>query len=348
MKDAHSICSLEFEDHRPLYNWFLEALEIKQPPQQIEFARLNLNYTVMSKRKLRQLVEEGYVKGWDDPRMPTLSGLRRRGYTPEAIRSFCQRIGVAKSNSVVDIALLEHCLREDLNKRAPRVMGVLRPLRLVIENYPEGKAEEVEAVNNPEDPAMGTRKLPFSRVLYIDRDDFREVPPKKYYRLAPGQEVRLKYAYLVTCTDVIKDERTGEVVELRCVYDPASRGGSAPDGRKVKGTIHWVSAAHAQSAEVRLYDRLFTRENPDDDEDGRDFKAFINPDSLEVLTSCLVEPGLAGARPGEFFQFERVGYFCVDPDSVPGKPVFNRSVSLRDSWAKIEEKYAVRGETEEG
>ncbi|NLZ44035.1 MAG: glutamine--tRNA ligase/YqeY domain fusion protein [Clostridia bacterium] len=345
---THSICSLEFEDHRPLYNWFLEALEIKQPPQQIEFARLNLNYTVMSKRKLRQLVEEGYVKGWDDPRMPTLSGLRRRGYTPEAIRSFCQRIGVAKSNSVVDIALLEHCLREDLNKRAPRVMGVLRPLRLVIENYPEGKAEEVEAVNNPEDPAMGTRKLPFSRVLYIDRDDFREVPPKKYYRLAPGQEVRLKYAYLVTCTDVIKDERTGEVVELRCVYDPASRGGSAPDGRKVKGTIHWVSAAHAQSAEVRLYDRLFTRENPDDDEDGRDFKAFINPDSLEVLTSCLVEPGLAGARPGEFFQFERVGYFCVDPDSVPGKPVFNRSVSLRDSWAKIEEKYAVRGETEEG
>ncbi len=393
---THSICSLEFEDHRPLYNWFLEALEIKQPPQQIEFARLNLNYTVMSKRKLRQLVEEGYVKGWDDPRMPTLSGLRRRGYTPEAIRSFCQRIGVAKSNSVVDIALLEHCLREDLNKRAPRVMGVLRPLRLVIENYPEGKAEEVEAVNNPEDPAMGTRKLPFSRVLYIDRDDFREVPPKKYYRLAPGQEVRLKYAYLVICTDVIKDERTGEVVEvrcvydpesplemasyglneddlramppdpvggplaetaasawdalveLRCVYDPASRGGSAPDGRKVKGTIHWVSAAHAQSAEVRLYDRLFTRENPDDDEDGRDFKAFINPDSLEVLTSCLVEPGLAGARPGEFFQFERVGYFCVDPDSVPGKPVFNRSVSLRDSWAKIEEKYAVRGETEEG
>jgi glutaminyl-tRNA synthetase len=345
---THSICSLEFEDHRPLYNWFLEALEIKQPPQQIEFARLNLNYTVMSKRKLRQLVEEGYVRGWDDPRMPTLSGLRRRGYTPEAIRSFCQRIGVAKSNSMVDIALLEHCLREDLNKRAPRVMGVLRPLRLVIENYPEGKVEEVEAVNNPEDPAMGRRKLPFSRVLYIDRDDFREAPPKKYYRLAPGQEVRLKYAYLVICTDVIKDERTGEVVEVRCVYDPESRGGSAPDGRKVKGTIHWVSAGHARNAEVRLYDRLFTRENPDDDEDGRDFKAFINPDSLEVLTSCLVEPGLAGATPGEFFQFERVGYFCVDPDSTPENPVFNRSVSLRDSWAKIEEKYAAKGETEEG
>jgi glutaminyl-tRNA synthetase len=345
---THSVCSLEFEDHRPLYNWFLEALEIEQPPQQIEFARLNLSYTVMSKRKLRQLVEEGYVSGWDDPRMPTLSGLRRRGYTPEAIRNFCQRIGVAKSNSVVDLALLEHCLREDMNLRAPRVMGVLHPLRLVIENYPEGKVEEVEAVNNPEDPAMGRRKLPFSRVLYIDRDDFREVPPKKFFRLAPGREVRLKYAYLVTCTDVIKDERTGEVVELRCVYDPASRGGSAPDGRKVKGTIHWVSAAHAQIAEVRLYDRLFTRENPDDDEGGRDFKAHINPDSLEVLTSCLVEPGLAGARPGEYFQFERVGYFCVDPDSSLEKPVFNRAVSLRDSWAKIEEKYAAKGETEEG
>ncbi|NLW08851.1 MAG: glutamine--tRNA ligase/YqeY domain fusion protein [Firmicutes bacterium] len=340
---THSVCSLEFEDHRPLYDWFLEALEIEQPPQQIEFARLNLNYTVMSKRKLRQLVEEGYVNGWDDPRMPTLSGLRRRGYTPEAIRDFCQRIGVAKSNSVVDIALLEHCLREDLNKRAPRVMGVLRPLRLVIENYPEGEVEEVEAVNNPEDPAMGTRKLPFSRVLYIDRDDFREVPPKKYYRLAPGREVRLKYAYLVTCTDVIKDERTGEVVELRCVYDPASKGGSAPDGRKVKGTIHWVSAGHAQPAEVRLYDRLFTRENPDDDKDGGDFKDYINRDSLEVLTSCLVEPGLANARSGEFFQFERVGYFCVDPDSTPGKPVFNRAVSLRDSWAKIEQKIAAKG-----
>lgn len=340
---THSVCSLEFEDHRPLYDWFLEALEIEQPPQQIEFARLNLNYTVMSKRKLRQLVEEGYVNGWDDPRMPTLSGLRRRGYTPEAIRDFCQRIGVAKSNSVVDIALLEHCLREDLNKRAPRVMGVLRPLRLVIENYPEGEVEEVEAVNNPEDPAMGTRKLPFSRVLYIDRDDFREVPPKKYYRLAPGREVRLKYAYLVTCTDVIKDERTGEVVELRCVYDPASKGGSAPDGRKVKGTIHWVSADHAQPAEVRLYDRLFTRENPDDDKDGGDFKDYINRDSLEVLTSCLVEPGLANARSGEFFQFERVGYFCVDPDSTPGKPVFNRAVSLRDSWAKIEQKLAAKG-----
>lgn len=340
---THSVCSLEFEDHRPLYDWFLEALEIEQPPQQIEFARLNLNYTVMSKRKLRQLVEEGYVNGWDDPRMPTLSGLRRRGYTPEAIRDFCQRIGVAKSNSVVDIALLEHCLREDLNKRAPRVMGVLRPLRLVIENYPEGEVEEVEAVNNPEDPAMGTRKLPFSRVLYIDRDDFREVPPKKYYRLALGREVRLKYAYLVTCTDVIKDERTGEVVELRCVYDPASKGGSAPDGRKVKGTIHWVSAGHAQPAEVRLYDRLFTRENPDDDKDGGDFKDYINRDSLEVLTSCLVEPGLANARSGEFFQFERVGYFCVDPDSTPGKPVFNRAVSLRDSWAKIEQKIAAKG-----
>lgn len=336
---THSVCSLEFEDHRPLYNWFLSALEIEQPPQQIEFARLNLNYTVMSKRKLRELVEKGHVSGWDDPRMPTLSGLRRRGYTPEAIRNFCSRIGVAKSNSMVDIALLEHCLREDLNRRAPRVMGILRPLRLVIENYPEGKVEEVEAVNNPEDPAMGTRRLPFSRVLYIDRDDFREAPPKKFYRLAPGREVRLKYAYFVTCTDLIKDEN-GEVVELRCLYDPATRGGSAPDGRKVKGTIHWVSAGHALKAEVRLYDRLFTRENPADDRDGQDFKEHINPDSLEALTSCLVESNLAAARPGEGYQFERVGYFCIDPDSSPEKPVFNRAVSLRDSWAKIEKKNA--------
>ncbi len=332
---THSICSLEFEDHRPLYNWVLDTLGIESPPQQIEFARLNLSYTVMSKRKLRQLVEEGLVSGWDDPRMPTLSGLRRRGYTPEAIRDFCERIGVAKSNSVVDIALLEHCLREDLNRRALRRMAVLRPLRLVIENYPEGKVEEVEAVNNPEDPAAGTRKVPFSRVLYIERDDFREDPPKKFYRLAPGREVRLKYAYLVTCTGVVKDE-SGEIKEIRCVYDPQSRGGSAPDGRKVKGTIHWVSAAHAKEAEVRLYDRLFTKEIPDS---GEDFKEFINPKSLEILRSCRIEPDLANARPGVPYQFERIGYFCLDSvDSSPENPVFNRSVPLRDSWAKIEKK----------
>src|SRR5690554_6254998 len=336
---THSVCSLEFEDHRPLYNWILDALAIKNPPQQIEFAQLNLNYTVMSKRKLRELVQEGRVSGWNDPRMPTLSGLRRRGYTPEAIRNFCERIGVAKSNSIVDIALLEHCLREDLNRRAPRRMAVLRPLRLVIENYPEGKAEEVDAVNNPEDPSAGTRKIPFSRVLYIDRDDFREDPPKKFYRLAPGREVRLKYAYLVKCTGVVNQEETGEIREIRCVYDPESRGGSAPDGRKVKGTIHWVSAAHAREAEIRLYDRLFTREIPDDQQNGQDFKNCLNSNSLEILSSCRVEPGLAGAVPGAWYQFERVGYFCPDSiDSSPERLVFNRSVPLRDSWAKIEKK----------
>ena len=328
---THSLCSLEYEDHRPLYDWFLDQLEIYHP-RQIEFARLNLNYTVMSKRKLLRLVREGHVAGWDDPRMPTLSGMRRRGYTPEAIHIFCERIGVAKADSVVDVALLEHCVREDLNKRAPRVMGVLRPLRVVIENYPEDLVEEMDAVNNPEDASMGTRKVPFSRVLYVERDDFREEPPPKFYRLAPGREVRLRYAYFIKCVGVVKDER-GEVVELRCTYDPATRGGDAPDGRKVKSTLHWVSAAHAFEAEVRLYERLFTKPNPEED---ADFTANLTPNSLEVLTSCRVEPGLASARPGERFQFERVGYFCVDPDSTAGKPIFNRTASLRDEWARIE------------
>jgi len=333
---THSICTLEFEDHRPLYDWFLDELGVYHP-QQIEFARLNLSYTVLSKRKLLQLVEEGYVHGWDDPRMPTLSGMRRRGYTPEAIRDFCNRIGVAKSNSVVDIALLEHCVRQDLERRAPRVMAVLRPLRVVIDNYPEGQMEELEADNHPGDPSMGTRKVPFSRVLYIEREDFREDPPKKYFRLAPGREVRLKHAYLITCVRVVKDERTGEVVELHCTYDPETRGGAVPDGRKVRGTLHWVSAAHALEAEVRLYDHLFTKANPDEvGEEGRDFKANWNPNSLEILTSCRVEPSLAGAAPGSRYQFLRQGYFCVDPDSSDGKLVFNRTVALRDSWAKIE------------
>ncbi len=334
---THSICTLEFEDHRPLYDWFLDQLGIHHP-QQIEFARLNLSHTVLSKRKLRELVEGGYVNGWDDPRMPTLSGLRRRGYTPEAIREFCNLIGVSKANTIVDIALLEHCVRQDLNKRAPRRFGVLRPLKLVIDNYPEDLVEEMECINNPEDPGMGTRKVPFSRVLYIERDDFREDPPKKWFRLAPGREVRLRYAYFVTCVDVVKDEETGEVIELHCTYDPATRGGSAPDGRKVKGTLHWVSAAHAVEAEVRLYDRLFLRENPNDVEEGKDFKDYLNPNSLEVLTSCYVEPSLADARPGEIYQFERKGYFCVDPDSANGKLVFNLTVPLRDTWAKIERK----------
>jgi glutaminyl-tRNA synthetase len=333
---THSLCTLEFEDHRPLYDWFLDALGIYHP-QQIEFARLNLGYTILSKRKLLTLVEQGYVTGWDDPRMPTLSGLRRRGYTPEAIRTFCERIGVAKRNSIVDLALLEHCLREDLNRRAPRVMAVLRPLRVVIVNYPEDQVEELEAVNNPEDPSMGTRKVPFSRVLYIERDDFREDPPKQFFRLAPGREVRLRYAYFITCTRVVKDDRTGEVVELHCTYDPATRGGDAPDGRKVKATLHWVSAAHALEAEVRLYDHLFANANPSDDEEGVDFTASLNPQSLEVLQSCRVEPSLAGAAPGDRYQFERLGYFCIDPvDFAPEALVFNRTVTLRDTWAKIE------------
>jgi glutaminyl-tRNA synthetase len=333
---THSLCSLEYEDHRPLYDWYLDALGIYHP-QQLEFARLNLGYTIMSKRKLLQLVQEGYVTGWDDPRMPTLAGLRRRGYTPEAIRKFAERIGVAKANSLVDPALLEHCLREDLNQRAPRAMAVLRPLRVVLENYPEGRVEEMDAVNNPEDPAMGTRKVPFSRVLYIEQDDFRETPPPKYFRLAPGREVRLRYAYFIRCTGVVKDERTGEVVELRCTYDPATRGGDAPDGRKVKSTIHWVSAAHALDAEVRLYEPLFAKPSPGEDDEGSDWKADLNPRSLETLTDAKVEPSLAGAAPGNRFQFERNGYFCADlVDSTERRLVFNRAVTLRDTWAKIE------------
>ncbi len=333
---THSLCTLEFEDHRPLYDWFLDELNLYHP-QQIEFARLNLTYTIMSKRMLLKLVESGYVTGWDDPRMPTISGLRRRGYTPEAIRTFCERIGVAKRNSIVDIALLEHCLREDLNRRAPRVMGVLRPLRIVIENYPEDKVEEIEAVNNPEDPSMGKRMVPFSRVLYIEKDDFRENPPKKFFRLAPGREVRLRYAYYITCTDVIKDQKTGEIVELRCTYDPKTRGGDSPDGRKVKSTLHWVSASHALEAEVRLYDRLFLKENPAIGDDGKDFTDFLNPHSLERLTGCRLEPSLSDVQPGSHYQFERQGYFCLDgKDSSGGTLVFNRTETLRDSWAKIE------------
>ncbi len=333
---THSICTLEFEDHRPLYNWFLEELKIFHP-QQIEFARLNLSYTVMSKRMLLQLVELGHVNGWDDPRMPTISGLRRRGYTPESIRNFCERIGVAKRDSMVDMALLEHSIREDLNRRAPRVMGVLRPIRVIIDNYPENKMEELEAVNNPEDPSMGTRKIPFSRTLYIEKDDFREEPPKKFFRLAPGREVRLRYAYFITCIDVIKDKQTGEVIELHCTYDPKTRGGDAPDGRKVKATLHWVSAAHSLNAEVRLYDHLFLKANPADEKDGADFKTYLNPNSLETLTSCRVEPTLKGATPGSRYQFERLGYFCRDAGgSSDEKLVFNRTVTLRDTWAKIE------------
>ena len=335
---THSICTLEFEDHRPLYDWFLDELEIYHP-QQIEFARLNLSFTVMSKRKLLQLVEEGLVNGWDDPRMPTLSGLRRRGYTPEAIRDFCDRIGVARRDSLVDVALLEHCLREDLNKRAPRVMAVLRPLKVVLTNYPDNQVEELEAVNNPEDPAMGTRKVPFSRELYIERDDFREDPPKQFYRLAPGREVRLRYAYFITCQEVVRDEKTGEVIELRCTYDPATRGGDSPDGRKVKATLHWVSVSQAVQTEVRLYDRLFLIPNPAGAREGGDFKDSLNPQSLEVLNPCWVEPGLQGAQAGNHYQFERLGYFCLDGlDSTPGKPVFNRTATLRDTWAKIEGK----------
>jgi len=338
---THSICTLEFEDHRPLYDWFIEQLGIYHP-QQIEFARLNLTYTVMSKRKLLMLVQKGQVSGWDDPRMPTICGMRRRGYTPEAIRSFCDRIGVAKANSTNELSLLEHFVREDLNKRAPRVMAVLRPLRVVIDNYPEDLVEEVEAINNPEDASMGTRRVPFSRVLYIERDDFREDPPKQYFRLAPGREVRLRYAYFITCTGVVKDEKTGEIVELHCTYDPATRGGNAPDGRRVKSTIHWVSAAHAIDAEVRLYDTLFTRENPGEEE-GRDFAEDLNPNSLEALSGCKLEPGLAAATAGSRCQFERLGYFCADPDSAPGKLMFNRTVALRDTWAKIEKSLQSKG-----
>jgi len=332
---THSICTLEFEAHRPLYDWFLDELEAYHP-QQIEFARLFLNYTLMSKRKLLRLVHDGHVSGWDDPRMPTISGLRRRGYSPQSIRDFCERIGVAKANSIVDIALLEHCLRLDLNKRAPRVMAVLRPLKLVIDNYPDDQVEQLEAVNNPEDSTMGIRKVPFSKVLYIEKDDFREDPPKKFFRLAPGQEVRLRYGYYIKCIDVVKDEKTGEIKELHCTYDPETRGGWAPDERKVKATLHWVSAAHAIQAEVRLYDHLFTKEDPEEVNAGEDFTANLNPNSLEVLTSCQLEPSLANAKPGDNYQFERLGYFCVDPDSSDDKLVFNRTATLRDTWAKIE------------
>jgi glutaminyl-tRNA synthetase len=333
---THSICTLEFEDHRPLYDWYLEQLGIHHP-QQIEFARLNLSYTVLSKRKLLQLVQQKHVAGWDDPRMPTLAGIRRRGYTPEAIRAFCERIGVAKRNSTVDIAMLEHCLREDLNKRAHRVMAVLRPLKVVLQNYPEGHTEELEAVNNPEDPGMGTRKVPFSRVLYIERDDFREEPPKGFFRLSPGKEVRLRYAYIIKCVEAVKDPETGAVTELRCTYDPETRSGSSRAQRKVKATIHWVSADQALSAEARLYDHLFTKEDPDEVPEGTDWFANLNPTSLEVVKDARLEPILARSRPGEFYQFERLGYFCLDGvDSAPGRLVFNRTVTLRDTWAKIE------------
>jgi len=332
---THSICTLEFEDHRPLYDWYLDQLGVYHP-QQIEFDRLNLTYTLLSKRKLLMLVQGGYVRGWDDPRMPTISGIRRRGYTPEAIRNFCNSIGVSKTNGIIELGLLEHFVREDLNKRVPRVMAVLRPLRVVIDNYPEGQVEQMEAVNNPEDPAAGTRTVPFSRVLYIEQDDFREDPPKQFFRLAPGREVRLRYGYFIKCTNVVKDE-TGEVVELRCTYDPATRGGNAPDGRKVKSTIHWVSAAHAIDGEVRLYDNLFTREDPNESEGGgKDFIANLNPHSLEIVTHAKVEPSLRDVAEGSRYQFERLGYFCADPDSAPGQPVFNRTATLRDPWAKIE------------
>ncbi len=346
---THSICTLEFEDHRPLYDWFINAInEGRGPdspwgarihhPQQIEFARLELTHTVMSKRKLLELVKGGHVRGWDDPRMPTLSAMRRRGYTPESIRRFCDMIGVAKFNSTVDFAKLEFCVREDLNKRAPRVMAVLRPLKVVIENYPDSQVEMLDAVNNPEDPSAGTRKVPFSKVLYIERDDFREVPPPKYLRLSPGVEVRLRYAYFIMCTNVVKDPNTGEIVELRCTYDPATRGGDAPDGRKVKATLHWVSADQALSCEARLYDHLFGDEDPGEVAPGQDWRSAINPGSLEVISPAWVEPSVAGATAGARFQFERVGYFCVDPDSTADRLVFNRTVTLKDTWAKIERK----------
>jgi glutaminyl-tRNA synthetase len=335
---THSICTLEFEVHRPLYEWILEALELpRTQPRQREFARLNVTFTVMSKRKLLRLVQEGQVRGWDDPRMPTIAGMRRRGYPAEAIRDFCDRIGVAKRENTVQLELLEHCVREDLNRRAPRAMAVLRPLRVVIENYPEGQVEEMEAVNNPEDAGMGTRQVPFSRIVYIEQDDFREVPPPKYHRLSPGVEVRLRYAYLITCTGVVRDPDSGEVVEVRARYDPATRGGDTPDGRKVKATLHWVSAAHSVDAEVRLYETLFDAENPEDVPEGEDFTRSLNPRSLETLQDCKLEPSLAAAVPGSRHQFERLGYFCADPeDSRPGVPVFNRTVTLKDAWARIE------------
>jgi glutaminyl-tRNA synthetase len=331
---THSFCTLEFEDHRPLYDWFQEALQLPFRSRQIEFARLNINYTVMSKRKLLQLVQEGLVQGWDDPRMPTLCGLRRRGYTPESIRNFCDRVGVAKRDNVVDVALLEHTLREVLNAKAPRVMAVLHPLRLIIDNYPEGLVEQLDAVNNPEDPAAGTRKVPFSRELFIEQEDFMENPPKKFFRMAPGRTVRLRYGYLVTCVNVVKDDK-GEVTEVHCTYDPDSLTGNPANAPKVKATLHWVSAMHCMPAEVRLYDRLFSVENPSDEKDGKDFKSYLNPNSLEVIHSCKVEPALADAQPGGRYQFERLGYFCADLDSRPGALVFNRTVTLRDAWAKI-------------
>jgi glutaminyl-tRNA synthetase len=331
---THSICTLEFEDHRPLYNWCLDTLGAYHP-RQVEFARLALTYTVLSKRKLITLVREGLVSGWDDPRMPTISGLRRRGYTAEAIRDFCQRIGVSKANTTVEVALLEHCLREDLNKRCQRVMAVINPLKVVIENYPAGQVEWVEATNNPEDESAGARQMPFARELYVDRDDFREEAPPKWFRLAPGREVRLKHAYYISCKEVVKDA-AGQVIELRCTYDPASRSGVTPDGRKVKGTLQWVSAAHALDAEARLYDSLFVKPNPDDVPEGRDWRDNINPHSLEIVRGCKVEPGLAQAKPGDLYQFMRVGYFCCDPDSSAGTLVFNRAVGLRDTWAKVE------------
>jgi len=347
---THSICTLEFENHRPLYDWFLDQLDIFHP-QQIEFARLNLTYTVMSKRRLLQLVQGGLVSGWDDPRMPTICGLRRRGYSPQAIREFCRRIGVNKFNSTVDIELLEHCLREDLNKTSPRAMAVLRPLKVVIDNYPHGRVEQLQAINNPEDPGAGTRNVPFSRELYIERDDFMEQPPKKFYRLSPGREVRLRYAYFIRCRDVVKNAAS-EITELHCTYDPATRGGELPPrllvedksgGRKVQSTLHWVSDAHALPAEVRLYDNLFTKENPDDVPEGEDFKANLNSNSLEILSSCRVEPSLASAKPLSRYQFERLGYFCVDPDTSAGKLIFNRTVTLKDEWAKIQKQRPIGG-----
>jgi glutaminyl-tRNA synthetase len=333
---THSLCSLEYEDHRPLYDWFLDQLGIYHP-QQIEFARLNLTYTVMSKRKLLELVKQGHVSGWDDARMPTIAGLRRRGYTPESIRNFCDRIGVAKRDSVVDIALLEHCLREDLNKKASRAMAVLNPVKVIIDNYPEDQSELLDAINNPEDPTAGNRKVPFSRELYIERDDFMEEPPKKFYRLAPGREVRLRYAFFITCNSVVKDPVSGEILELHCTYDPLTKGGSSPDGRSPKATIHWVSAAHSTNTEVRIYENLFSKESPDNVVDGN-FISNLNANSVKILSNCKLEPSLAKAKPGDRFQFERLGYFCVDSDTKEGKLVFNRTVTLKDEWAKIAKK----------